>query len=256
MSFSPHWLALRRTADDRARSTDLTAELTKVLAGRREVRILDLGCGTGANMVALAPHIPAVQTWVLADNDPELLTRIRPPTGVSVQPHCVDLAADLARLFDPTPDLVTASAFFDLCGADLADRIVRQTIAAGAVFHTALSYDGREIWEPADPLDASVLDAFLRDQRRDKGLGPALGPEATAYLAQAFGAAGYAVSLGDSDWDLRPPEDQAMIAALANGHADTVRHDLGALAGDWLAARSGTTRVVIGHQDLLAVPPG
>lgn len=255
MSFSPEWLALRRDADDRARSAALTTELVRAVAGRPALRILDLGCGAGANLAALAPRLPGRQTWVLADNDPDLLSRIRPPAGVGVELRHADIAGDLDALFDEAPDLVTASAFFDLCGASLADRIVRRVVAAGAIFHTVLTYDGRETWTPSDPLDGPVIEAFLADQRRDKGLGPALGPAAVAHLARALRGSGYQVRLEPSDWDLRAPADAAMIGELADGHAAAARAALGSAAETWRSKRQSASRAIIGHRDLLALPP-
>ncbi|MEM7189927.1 MAG: SAM-dependent methyltransferase [Pseudomonadota bacterium] len=264
MSFSADWLALRQVADDRARSADLTRTLALELAKRPgPLRILDLGAGTGANMRALAPQLAGPQHWVLADNDPALLGKVSSPAGptgtplpsVEVEQRIVDLASDLSSLFDPAPDLVTASAFFDLCGRAIADEVVSRTAAAGAVFHTVLTYDGHETWTPGHQHDADVLSAFHEDQQRDKGLGPALGPDATAHLSNAFQAAGYAVRTASSDWDLQAPGDAGMIVAMAEGHAAVARSAIGAAADDWQAAQSRTQRWVVGHQDLLALPP-
>ena len=40
------------------------------------------------------------------------------------------------------------------------------------------------------------------------------------------------------------------------GSAAAVRETLGAAAADWLRARTGAGQAVIGHRDLLALPPG
>ena len=255
MSFSADWLALRAAADRAARDPGLEVRLAALLADRpRPLRILDLGAGTGANLAHLAPRLPGPQGWLLADHDPALLARVAAPEGVAVETRAVDLAPGLGALLDPAPDLVTASAFFDLAGAAWADALVRAVAATGAVFYTVLSYDGREHWAPPHPADAEVLAAFHADQHRDKGLGPALGPDATAHLARAFRAAGYQVETAASDWHLSAPADTPLIRALAEGAAAATRPALGPTADDWLAARGGAERVTIGHQDLLAWP--
>jgi len=51
--FSPAWLALRESADARARATDLLDPVRRQLGGVRRVLVRDLGCGTGS-MGALA----------------------------------------------------------------------------------------------------------------------------------------------------------------------------------------------------------
>jgi SAM-dependent methyltransferase len=91
--FSTDWLALRESADSRARSTRLVGSLLARLAAfthdpgaessppRQPLRILDLGCGTGANFRYLAPRLGLVpgagpwdrQDWICVDRDRKLL---------------------------------------------------------------------------------------------------------------------------------------------------------------------------------------
>ena len=254
--FDADWLALRAGADARARDKGLAARMAAYLAERDQVRVLDLGAGTGANLRATAPLISAAQHWALADNDMALLARAQPVANVAVTRCAVDLAGELSGLFDPVPDLVTASAFFDLCGADWIDRLVALVASTGAAFYAVLTYDGREDWAPSHPLDTEVLAAFHADQRRDKGLGLALGPDAQAAFAGSLRGHGYIVFEGRSDWVLSQPDDAGLIAALANGSAATVGATIGlAEAERWRAARCAAARVTIGHQDLLALPP-
>ena len=256
MSFSAEWLALRAGADARARDPGLAARLSAHFAGRAGMRVLDLGSGTGATMRAAAPLLGPGQFWRFVDSDPALLARAAPPEGVTLETVTADLAGDLSPLFDPRPDLVSASAFFDLCGAAWIERVVRHAAAVGAALYAALSYDGRESWSPPHPLDAAVLAAFHADQRRDKGLGPALGPGAAAHLASALRRSGFVVLTAPSDWRLAPPADAALIAALARGSAEAVAPALGAeLAGAWRRSRAEAASVAIGHTDVLALPP-
>ena len=222
MSFSAEWLALRAGADRRARAPELAARLADRFAGREGVRVLDLGAGTGAMLAGTAPLLGAGQRWRLVDNDAALLARVPAPAGVSVEPVVADLAGDMGPLFGPSPELVVCSAFLDLCGAAWLNRLAALAREAGAVVYAVLSYDGREAWSPPDPLDAQVLAAFHADQRRDKGLGPALGPEAAAHLARALAGAGYEVLTARSDWRLSARGDAPLIAALAAGTAAIV----------------------------------
>jgi SAM-dependent methyltransferase len=255
--FDAEWLALRAGPDNRARSDGLAERLRHHFAGPGSLRVLDLGAGTGANLRATAPLMSAPQHWVLADSDAALLARAAPVANATIGRRAVDLAGDLSGLMHPAPDLVTASAFFDLCGAAWIDRLVALAAASNAAFYSVLTYDGREEWTPPHPLDAEVLSAFHADQRRDKGLGPALGPDAHAALAEALRGHGYEVFEAPSDWELSQPGDAEIIAALAAGSAASVAGTLGAdRIGDWLAARAKAARVRIGHRDLFAVPPG
>ena len=92
----------------------------------------------------------------------------------------------------------------------------------------------------------------------DKGFGPALGPDACAYVKQALEQAGFSVQLATSPWQLEGNDSQ-LVAELIQGIGRAVqsrpqikREDI----TDWLACRlahvtTGSCRV--GHTDLLAI---
>ncbi len=252
MSFSADWLALRAPADAAARDAGLLAAVAGWAAGRPGLTVVDLGAGSGATLRVLYRVLPDAR-WRLIDADAALLALAATSAaalGARAETRVCDLATDLARALDPAPDLVAASAFFDLAGRAWIETFADAASAAGAAVYAALSYDGRESWLPPDAEDAAVHAAFLRDMGRDKGLGPAEGHRAAATLAGALRARGYAVTLAASDWRLRAPHDAALIAALADGHADA-----GAASAHWRAARRRATAATIGHQDLWATPP-
>lgn len=250
--FAADWLALREPADRAARDAGLVAALRDWAAGRgAPLDVVDIGCGSGSTLRALAATLPGAR-WRLVDDDADLLARAlgsAASLGAVAEPLRVDLAARLEDALTPAPALVTASAFFDLASAGWIDRFVQAAVAAGAAVYAALSYDGREIWSPPHPDDAALHATFLADMRRDKGLGPALGADAGAYLAGRLNAAGYDVRTASTPWVLAAPQDAALIAALADGCADAT----GASAA-WRAARRAAEGVEIGHIDVLALP--
>ncbi|RIA55019.1 class I SAM-dependent methyltransferase [Dichotomicrobium thermohalophilum] len=276
--FSTDWLDLREEADQRARDADLEARLADHFAGREELRIVDLGCGTGANARALAAHLPGVQHWRFVDNDPDLLAAARArmaqwgaaagdPQGdlhmvaQSKQVHITfqqaDLSSDLSAVIEPNDDLITAAAFFDLVSPAWIARFVETVAATGAVFYTVLIYDGEEVWMPSHEADNAVHAAFRQHQRGDKGFGPAAGSDAADLLIRRFAEAGYHVHAAPSPWRLEAP-DRALIAALADGTAQAARETGlidAATAHDWRTARANADAAIIGHVDLLALPP-
>jgi len=277
--FDPEWLALRETADQRARDRTLMAKLGARVGRRDGVTVLDLGCGAGSNLRALAPVLPqAWQSWTLVDHDTALLEAAvealedwaddsenfgeeliltKGEKRLTVDLRKLDLASEIDKALDWRPDLVTASALFDLVSESWMLAFAIGVARRGIGFYTSLSYDGREEWTPAHPADQAVNAVFQAHQTRDKGFGPAAGPAATAILGQAFLAAGYAVETAKSPWRLGA-EDKALIGALAKGIAAAVREtgDVPeAEIADWLAAREAEgVRSVIGHEDLLALP--
>jgi hypothetical protein len=159
-------------------------------------------------------------------------------------------------------DLVTASALLDLVSPDWLDGLVDACVASRCAALFALTYDGTVVWPgSADPVDEQVRDAVNKHQRRDKGLGPALGPDAAGTAEELFRTRGYATWLLPSPWSLGP-EDAALARALIDGwvsaacevrpaHADELR----AWGGRRRAEASGAGfRLEVGHLDLLVLP--
>jgi hypothetical protein len=262
--FSAGWLTLREPYDVAARNGAVLAKLEATFAGRPAIFAVDLACGTGATARALTTYLPARQNWRLVDNDLGLLARAPAATqaaGVTVAAMPVDLARDLEMALDGPLDLVATSAFLDLVSGRFVERLAVEAAARGLPVYAALSYDGRIGMAPQDPLDESVVAAFNRHQRTDKGFGPALGPAAPQAAADLFVHVGYGVEQGRSDW-LLGPADRAIqlellagMAAAAGETGDIGLVDLMA----WLTRRrdtvaAGVAEMTVGHVDLFAVP--
>jgi len=263
--------------------------------------VVDLGSGTGSNLRYLAPRLDPRREgadplpWVLVDHDPELLavavavaeaeagvgagagagagaTRAAGDEGSGGAPSrsvppvrtvVGDLAAEgIAAMVGAR--LVTASALLDLVSEGWVDRMVEACRGEGAAALFALSYDGRVAWTPAHPLDAAVMEAVNDHQHQDKGLGPALGPGATAFAARRFREAGFRVGRAASPWVLGPA-DAPLVRALLDGWveaAEEMRPDRRQEFRSWGRERQALLEegrpftLVVGHEDLLALPPG
>ncbi|WP_028921325.1 class I SAM-dependent methyltransferase [Pseudonocardia acaciae] len=256
--FDPAWLALREPADADARASELLDTLRAHLPPGPLV-IRDLGCGTGSLRRWLADRLPGPQHWILHDRDPDLLALAASDAG-TVETRLGDLtelrAADLAGT-----SLVAASALLDLLTADEVDALADACVRAGCPALLTLSVAGRVELTPGDPLDAEVAAAFDAHQRRcDRGR-RLLGPDAVAVAAEAFERLGAAVHRGNSPWRLGA--DRAELAARwLDGWVGAAREQRPDLATDEYLRRrldacaAGELRVVVGHEDLLALPAG
>ena len=298
--FSANWLALREPFDAAARAMAWPTLGRQVDAIRppaassalAPLRVLDLACGTGANLRALAPRLGGAQTWQLVDHDPALLAALaqamarwahdlgyRLDTGhrdgaglrvvgcgfsAELVTVCADLGGGLATIATERPQLVTASALLDLVSAPWLAKLIHDASDAGAAVLCALTVDGRTEWDPPDAADAAVHRLFALHQRRDKGFGPALGPCAGVHAGRCLAAAHYSVVQAPSDWVIDAaggePQASVMVAAMLGGMADAAiaqQPDACDTVRAWQARRMaliGHTQLRVGHVDLMAVP--
>jgi SAM-dependent methyltransferase len=273
--FSPEWLALREAVDHRSRDRVLADRLTKHFAGSESVHVVDLGCGTGSNIRATSALLGPLQRWTLVDYDPRLLAAARAvlttwADGSKQEGDALvlekggrtlhvgfreaDLNRDLGTVLGDAPDLVTASALFDLCSPAFLDELAKAVARRRSAFYTVLTYNGVQTWTPEHACDAAMTAAFHDHQKTDKGFGVSSGPQAPAVLAAAFRSAGYTVHEGDSPWVLGPA-DQHLIDELAAGFASAVA-EMRAVAKNAIEAWSALKRIgaVVGHTDTLALP--
>ena len=183
---------------------------------------------------------------------------------MSVTTTPVDLARDLEAALDGPLDLVTTSALLDLVSDDWLERFVVETAARRLPVYAALTYDGRASLEPADPLDEAVIGGRQPPPAARQGIWPGAraGGRGSAVIAR-FGAVGYAVVQGESDWAFGPDDREIQREMLA-GWAGAAR-EIGDLPPDdltdWLTRRrefvaDGRARMRVGHVDVFARPTG
>jgi hypothetical protein len=289
--FSADWLSLREPWDHAARnaaarSLDAAALARGLRPPGRPLGVLDLACGTGANLRDLCVRLGGEQRWILLDHDPALLEalpgKLQPwahmhghlcridPGGCSGslrsaqgdwqvlwQARRLDLVTELDHLPWEGVQLLTASALIDLVSDAWLQRLVAACRTHGAAVWMALSVDGRERWTPSDPVDAAVQAAFQAHQHRDKGFGPALGPQAPAVLEQRLTSVGYRVHTAPSDWQLDGPGARPLIQALIEGIAGAAceqQPDQAPRFRAWAARRQAQVERLslrVGHVDVV-----
>ncbi len=298
--FSAHWLALREPFDTAARDLAWpslgplleTIRPAATSGAPTPLHVLDLACGSGANLRALAPRLGGAQVWQMVDHDPALLAALPhamaswanrhgyridavhaagaalhidgPGFSVALATERADLGSGLDSITIGQPHLITASALLDLVSARWISSLVQHASRAGAAVLCALTVDGRTGWNPPDAADAQVHHLFAQHQRRDKGFGASLGPSAGAFAARCLAAANYAVLHTETDWVIDAtggePNATAMLAAMRDGMAEAAiaqQPDAIDMVRAWQARRRSTidhTQLRVGHGDLMAVP--
>jgi len=286
--FSVDWLALRETADGRARHAGLTQQAISLLQNRdHELMIVDLGAGRGSNFRYLAPIFGGAHSWRLVDANEELLRSaimaigewaqkqrwsvnqddqrivIDSPKGRwTVTTELADLDDSLDHLRLDDADLITASAFMDLVSESWLDRFSSHLALSHPLCLFTLSYNGDLAFDPVDVDDSWVADLLNQHQGTDKGFGAALGPIAASYLKDAMMKRGYKVITGDSPWNLggqSHAEEEKMQRVLLSDWVIALTQwqpQHGARLESWLNRRmtlleNGFSTLRIGHEDLL-----
>jgi SAM-dependent methyltransferase len=263
--FSAEWLSLREPHDRGARNPVLLKAVTNAFAGKADVRILDLGCGTGSTLRALAPRLGARQHWRLVDHDQALLGHAAESAAalnVKASAIRVDLDRQVESLLGEPADLVTMSALLDLVSDEWLDRFVNCIAARGLHVYAALSYDGRAEIAPMHALDETVVRAVNLHQHSDKGFGPALGPSAATRTIEKLMQRGFFVHRGPADW-IASAQDAAFQFEIVRGWAAAARETDVISAEDvarWLAFRESEiaarrSSLRVGHVDFFALPP-
>lgn len=275
--FAADWLALREPADERARSARLVEAADHWLRnnGAEPVQITDLGAGTGANLRYLAPRLGVDQNWTLIDHDRALLERTLQSNIELSRDHTVTVTTEVADLEScltglPRNGLVTAAALLDLVTTDWITRLAQACCEARSAVLFALSVDramhliddrqsAGAVAEAAN--DQWVLGLVASHQRRNKGMGQALGPDAPGIVRQELLAAGFQVFTAMTPWRLAVDES-ALASAAIDEWAKAAVAEQPSARGDILRwaerrradAQHGRCRLEIGHQDVLALP--
>jgi len=285
--FSVDWLSLRESADHRARSKKLTQKLTDWSKQIPRLNVIELGAGTGSNLRYLCPLLGHKQHWTLFDNDLTLLQsidsllvdwavkhsaqveRVDDTLHISSQhfsahvqwQHC-DLASHLQGLPFNEAQLVTGAALLDLTSARWLEQLATNCIKHGCASLFTLNYNGTVNWRKSIAEDAQVTSLLNLHQLKEKGFGPALGPDAHAFYRQSL-IGQQQVFTDDSDWVLGN-EDLDLQQALINGWAPAAIEqgpDASLMIEQWkelrgaaVSQRSSALRV--GHTDVMGLPVG
>jgi hypothetical protein len=253
--FSPDWLALREPYDTRARSEPLARVFLESLPACP--CILDLGAGRGANARYLEGISASEIAWRLVDHNPELLARadgIRGETSHQI----VDFAPNPGLIDKSGLNAISASALFDLVSEGWFSAFIKAVAGLPLLF--ALTANGDHAWQPSDPADKAVMDEFEADTRRDKGFGPAMGPDGPARMVDLLSAAGYQVLQESSPWWLGSA-DGDLLTSIVDLIADVAsQRGEAQISAGWRERRQnlievGALRLDVGHVDIVALPP-
>jgi SAM-dependent methyltransferase len=243
------YLDAKYPLDERSLNGDVRALFESSLRSHSALRILDMGCGSGASLRRLLQaglHGRIELTGV--DRDADLLQRARDRIvhnlemaefELSMSAEVVEArrnretvtlrfaAADLST-YEPAQsgiyDAVIAQALMDLLPLERMVERIRGWLAPAGLFYASLNYDAGTVLYPEYPsnqFEAALLDVYDASMARSVGGQPCGGAQSGRHLHAALSKVGFDIlALGSSDWNITPycggyrDADELCLAAL------------------------------------------
>lgn len=272
------WLVLRYPLDVAARSQVLEAEALVRLPLTRELRILDLGAGTGANLVYYAPRLISGALWWLVDRDTVLL-RALPPFRERVgadsrNSSCHEIHVLPGDFLDPnhpvyemTFDLVLANAVVDLLSREQLDHLLelfeRSWQRSPPLLLFTINLDLGLAFSPEPPGSFHWCRLYEQHMERVQPFGRALGAHAATHMEAVLRARGYDLYDKPSPWCITEDNHHALgamlyyfersISELIGSNPRELDTFVGWLADMRARASQGRLRLHVPHRDFLAM---
>lgn len=223
------WLWLRYPLDASARNRRLERRALSQLSKRKELRVLDLGSGAGANMGYYHSLLPASTQWWLLERDKALLMQLpkfiewlSKKEGDAIPQRFYPVKADFLNpdcpIYSHSFDLVLANAVFDLLSAEQFQRLLQLFRQAWAerspVFLFTLNLDQGLEFSPADEDTAQWCQSYEGHMHRLQYFGRAMAAYCGGWMEKLFRENGFKVESGPSNWEIAPWQREVLLAKL------------------------------------------
>ncbi len=248
------YLSAKRTVDDRSLNERVLDAFANRLQARtaEELRIVEFGAGTGTMPVRLLEWdmIPESVSYRAIEKEPGHVERARSqiPEQLSRLGFTVDhqsardgqfeavrgrqkihISVEQDNAFDVTgnPDAIIACAFLDLVPLKDALSHIRDLLAPGGLLYAPITFDGFTGFAPTHSFDDLVTAKYHQHMAQRAG-----GPKSGRRLLELVSTYdGHIVSVGGSDWIIRPvdgtyPADERAVLGFLLSSLSTAVSEL------------------------------
>ncbi len=220
------WLELRIPYDAKGRNSIVEASCQEYLKQRQQLKILDLGAGTGANCRYYLSKISQDQEWFLVEQNQELLeiafdrlivwaeengydSQLQNLTLVlnnqvdKITIHrIVGSILDLENLIDlNTFDLAVANAVFDLFSENQFQTLLECLKKYQLSLLATLNYTGTN-FIPQTEEDSNFIKYYDQHMQRLQDFGRGMGPDCGSSMWEAMKGIGMKGLQGESPWEI------------------------------------------------------
>ena len=204
--FNNSWLFQREKIDNLSKSKILIKRINKTIKKLNDIRIIDLGTGTGSNFRYLSKKINFNnQKWTLMDISKSSLEEAKKNISINKKIKKISIINnDIIKNIHDTNfnnfDLVSGSAFLDIMPRQWFKSFHYKNINTKIIYFS-INYDGYFKFFPKHKLDKRVLDLFNFDQKSNKLNNlKAVGPDCSKIIQKYFHKT-HKTFLRNSNWN-------------------------------------------------------
>ncbi|MBR8838400.1 MAG: hypothetical protein DSM106950_31455 [Stigonema ocellatum SAG 48.90 = DSM 106950] len=220
------WLELRIPYDAKGRNSIVEASCQEYLKQRKQLKIVDLGAGTGANCRYYLSKISQNQEWFLVEQNQELLEIAFDRLMVWAEENRYDSQLqnsilvlnnqvykitihriigsilDLENLIDlNTFDLAVANAVFDLFSENQFQTLLKCLKKYQLPLLSTLNYTGTN-FIPQTEEDSNFIKYYDQHMQRLQDFGRGMGLDCGSSMWEAMKGIGMKVLQGESPWEI------------------------------------------------------
>ena len=190
--FENSWLFEREKIDNLSKNKSIIKKINNSLKNHDQIKIIDLGTGTGSNFRYLSKKIKYKnQSWTLMDISKSSLREAKKNININKKIKIItlkndDIIKNIQKHNFTNYDLVTGSAFLDIMPHDWFKKFYQKNKNTKLVYFS-INYDGYFKFFPKHKFDRNVLELFNNDQKSKKNnKTKAVGPECSDIIKNYF----------------------------------------------------------------------